>query len=138
MILDLSSLDKAVSSLHRALQVAADDRLEKMPEDEQEVIKAGVIQNLEFTYELCWKFMKRWIEQNVGPTIVDGVPRRQLFRISAEYKLISDVDRWMEYHRARNETSHIYDQDRAEEIFQVARMFYPDARALLQTLRQKQ
>jgi hypothetical protein len=53
MALDLSSLKKAVASLDKALKVAADDRLDDMPEDQQEVIKAGVIQNFEFTYELC-------------------------------------------------------------------------------------
>ena len=43
-------------------------------------IAAGVIQNFAFTYELCWKFMKRWIEENVNSEIVDGVTRRELFR----------------------------------------------------------
>ena len=47
----------------------------------QEGIKAGVNQNFKVTYELCWKFTKRWRENNIGATYVDGVTRRELFRL---------------------------------------------------------
>jgi nucleotidyltransferase substrate binding protein (TIGR01987 family) len=137
MALDLSSLKKAIASLKNALNVAIPASLEAMPEDQQEVIKAGVIQNFEFTYELCWKFMKRWLEVNIGTAYVDGVTRRELFRLSVENKLIKDVDQWMEYHDARNETSHTYDQDTADDIFQVAQTFFSDAFELLQILEEK-
>jgi len=137
MALDLSSLKKAIASLEKALNVATPKFLEDMSEDQQEVIKAGVIQNFEFTYELCWKFMKRWLEVNIGTAYVEGVTRRELFRLSAENKLIDDVDQWMEYHDARNETSHTYDQDTADDIFQVAQTFFSDALELLQVLEEK-
>ena len=137
MALDLSSSKKAIVSLDNALKVAAPERLEKTPEDQQEVIKAGVIQNFEFTYELCWKFMKRWLEENMGADNVDGVTRCELFRLGAESHLILDVDQWMEYHEARNETSHTYDQNTAEEIFLVARTFISDSEKFLRTLEEK-
>ncbi len=137
MALDLGSLKKAVMSLERALNVAASEKMSILSDDEMEVIKAGVIQNFEFTYELCWKFMKRWLETNMGAAYVDGVTRRELFRLSAESLLIADVDQWMEYHDARDETSHTYDQDAADEIFQVAQTFFPDARRLFDALEQK-
>jgi len=107
MSLEISSLKRGIASLERAINVGlakqADD---KTSIDEMETIKAGVIQNFEFTYELCWKFMKRWIEENINSEIVDGVTRRELFRISAENKLIIDVNKWMEFHKARNSTSY--------------------------------
>lgn len=137
MALDLSSLKKAIASLKNALNVAIPASLEAMPENQQEVIKAGVIRNFEFTYELCWKFMKRWLEVNIGTAYVEGVTRRELFRLSVENKLIKDVDQWMEYHDARNETSHTYDQDTADDIFQVAQTFFSDAFELLQVLEEK-
>jgi len=137
MSLDLSSLRKAVKSLENALEIAAPKRLAARPAPEQEVLKAGVIQNFEFTYELCWKFMKRWLAQNIGAAYVDGVTRRELFRLGAEHGLITDVKRWMEYHAARNETSHTYDQETADEIFEVAGAFFADAADLLKKLEQK-
>ena len=134
MALDLSSLQKAVMSLERALNVAASDRLKEMTADQQEVIRAGVIQNFELAYELCWKFMKRWLETNLSPMIADGVTRRELFRLAVENRLIDDVEQWMIYHDARNQTAHIYDLEIAQEVYETARGFVRDARKLLQAL----
>jgi nucleotidyltransferase substrate binding protein (TIGR01987 family) len=133
MALDLSSLQKAVMSLERALNVAAPDRLKEMTADQQEVIRAGVIQNFELAYELCWKFVKRWLETNLSPMIADGVTRRELFRLAAENRLIDDVEQWMR-HDARNQTAHIYDLEIAQEVYETARGFVRDARKLLQAL----
>lgn len=124
MKLELSSLQKAITSLGKALQITADKMLQQqINDDEIELIKAGVIQNFEFTYELCWKFMKRWIETNISTEIVDGVTRRELFRLSAENRLIIDVDEWMGFHRARNISSHSYEREIAEEVYQIAKGF---------------
>jgi len=135
MQLDLSSLRKAVESLAKTLEVADDkDFISGLTDNQKDAIRAGVIQNFEFTYELCWKFMRRWLEVNLGSTYVEGVARRQLFRLSAENKLIADVDQWMEYHDARNETAHTYDEGTAEDVFATAREFLADAEKLLQAL----
>ena len=135
MKLDLSSLRKAVESLEKTIKVA-DDRafMSGLNEDQKEAVRAGVIQKFEFTYELCWKFMKRWLEVNLGPVYVEGVSRRQLFRLSAEHRLVGDVDLWMEYHDARNETAHTYDENTAEEVFETAQKFLVDAKKLLQAI----
>ena len=99
--------------------------------DELELLKAGVIQNFEFTYELCWKFMKRWIETNISSEIVDGVTRRELFRLSAENRLIIDFDEWMEYHWARNISLHTYNSEIAEEVYQITLKFIKAAQDFL-------
>ena len=135
MKLDLSSLHKAVESLENALEVARDtDFISGLSSKQKDTIRAGVIQNFEFTYELCWKFIRRWLEVNLGSTYIEGLARRQLFRFGAENKLIEDVNRWMEYHDARNETSHTYDENTAEDVFVTAREFLTDARKLLRAL----
>ena len=138
MKLDLSSFRKAVGSLQMTLAVA-DDRgfMSGLSDSQKNAIRAGVIQNFEFTYELCWKFMRRWLDANLGSTYVAGVTRRQLFRLSAENKLIGDVDKWMEYHEARNETAHTYDENTAEEVFETAREFIADAEKLLKALEER-
>ena len=135
MKLDLSSLRKAVESLEKTLRVADDDAfMSRLEEDQKQAVKAGVIQNFEFTYELCWKFMRRWLQVNLGSVYVAGVSRRQLFRLSAEHQLLGDVDRWMEYHDARNETAHTYDESTAEDVFDTAHKFLADSQKLLQAL----
>ncbi len=135
MKLDLSSLRKAVESLQKTIKVADDDAfMSRLDDDQKDAIKAGVIHNFEFTYELCWKFMRRWLQVNLGPVYVEGMSRRQLFRLSAEHRLIDDVDRWMEYHDARNETAHTYDENTAEDVFETAQQFLADAQKLLRAL----
>lgn len=137
MSLDLSSLQKAVSSLERAVRVASLKIKGKVDTDEEEVIRAGVIQNFEFTYELCWKFMKRWLTINIGGAAVDGVSRKELFRMAAESLLITDVETWFEYNNERNETTHTYDAKTAEDVYETAIRFSVDARAFLKVLENK-
>lgn len=135
MILELSSLRKAIFSMERALNFA-EKRLEDshISVDEQEVIKAGIIQNFEFTYELCWKYMKRWLEANLMPGLLDGATRKELFRNALENMLISDFFSWVRYHEYRNTTSHTYNSNVADEIYKICRDFYKDARFLLEAL----
>lgn len=137
MALDLSSLEKGVLSLEAALRVSASAKAATFTDEEKKVITAGVIQNFEFTYELCWKFMRRWIEVNIGRTQSEGIPRRELFRMANENHLISDVDLWMGYHQARNDTSHTYDSVKADEIFKIAGKFHADAKKVLGELKQR-
>ncbi|MBI4802047.1 MAG: nucleotidyltransferase substrate binding protein [Elusimicrobia bacterium] len=137
MPLDISSLKKAVDSLDRALKVGAVGIRGQVNTDQEEVIRAGVIQNFEFTYELCWKFMKRWLELNVGSANVDGSTRKELFRLAAESRLINGVENWFKYHSARNETAHTYDPDKASEIYRLAAPFAADARKFLEVLEQR-
>ncbi len=129
MKLDLSSLQNALASFERALkfsQKIIDDK--SFSEDEKEVIKAGVIQNFEFSYELCWKFMNRWLEQNYSESFTTGITRKQLFRYATENLLIEDYDAWMFFHELRNKTSNTYDREVAEEIFEAAGNFFHHSR----------
>jgi len=135
MKLVLDSLRSALISLEKAINISVEKMNDKsVPKDETDVIQAGVIQNFEFTYELCWKFMKRWIEVNIGATYVDGVTRIELFRQASENRLIIDVEKWVEFHRARNETSHVYDEEVAEFVYETAKDFLDDAKNLLKAL----
>ncbi len=137
MSLDLSSLAKGISSLDAALRVTQSRNYAQFSEEEKRVIKAGVIQNFEFTYELCWKYMRRWLEVNVGRSYSEGVARRELFRLARENHLIMDVEAWMRYHEARNNTSHAYDTERAEEVFDISSVFLSDAKKLLLELERR-
>jgi len=101
---------------------------------QQETFRSGIIQNFEIAYELCWKEMKRWIEENVSPDILLGVPRIELFRQAAENGLIDSVEKWMTFHQARNCTSHIYSADIADEVYEAAVRFASEAESFLQNI----
>ena len=57
-----------------------------------------------------------------------------MYRLSAAHTLISDVDRWMRHHDARNTTAHIYDSKKAQQVYEAVRGFTHDARQLLKVL----
>lgn len=106
-LLDLTALQNGINAFTRTCHATQNKAIfSTLPTEFQDAVKAGVIQNFEFTYELCWKLMKRWLEKNYGNSYIDGVTRRELFRLAAESKLIDSVDEWMLYHQARNQTSH--------------------------------
>lgn len=135
MPLDLSSLKQALTSLETALSVvdSAQDN-DIFNTDMVETMKAGVIQNFEFTYELCWKFMQRWIRINKTPEEADPRTRKDLFRLAARYGLIADPLKWFDYGEARNITAHTYDRAKADVVYEAALSFLDDARYLLAQL----
>ncbi|MDD5687020.1 MAG: nucleotidyltransferase substrate binding protein [Elusimicrobia bacterium] len=137
MALDLSSLRRAVNSLERAAKVASAIIKGPVNTDQEEVIRAGVIQNFEFTFELCWKFIKRWLELNVAGANVDGITRKELFRMAAESQLIDNVESWIVYNISRNETAHTYNETKAEDVYESAVKFVKDSKALLKVLETK-
>ena len=137
-MLDLTGLNQAINSLQSALNVACSKKeMAAMSEAARDTIRAGVIQNFEFTYELCWKFMRRWLGNNLGSVYVDGLNRRELFRLAAEHQLISRVEKWMEYHDSRNETVHTYDKTTAREVFETAQKFIKDAEEFFSNLKKR-
>ena len=135
MILSLTSLEKAIAALDRSIK-AADSDVAASHEELAETIRSGVIQNFEVAYEQCWKFIQRWIRENRTPEDADHLrSRKELFRLAARYKLISDPRPWFEFGDARNLISHTYEEEHAETVFTAARRFLPYATELLKNLR---
>jgi len=136
MTLDLTSLKKAIDSLERCL--AAANEIAKAGTGNANVVeglRAGVIQNFEVTYEQSWKFIQRWIRENKSPDDADNPrTRKDLFRMAARYGLIDDPNPWFSYGDARNLTSHAYNSEQAAAVYESARLFLPDAKALLARL----
>lgn len=139
MTLDLSSLRKAIDSLEKTLKVAENKILAaELDNDAKDAIRAGVIQNFEFTYELCWKFMRRWLKENADVEEAEYPrTRKELFRLASRFGLIKEPLSWFSYSDARNLTSHTYDEDKAESVYETAVGFIKDARYLLDRLQER-
>jgi nucleotidyltransferase substrate binding protein (TIGR01987 family) len=139
MKLDLSSLRKAVESLKRSTEVTDDKNfLASLSDDQIDTIRAGVIQNFEVAYELCWKYIQRWLKENVAtPEVEFPRTRKELFRMAARYGLIKDPLVWFSYGDARNLTSHIYDEEKAQVVYETAISFVNDAKYLMEELEKR-
>jgi len=133
--LDVTPLKNAVN----ALEAAIGDYNEYSPHGAtlKDTLRSGVIQNFEVAYELSWKFMKRWLSFNVSPELIDGAPRYELFKYAVEKNLISDLDKWFDFHKARNRTVHEYNDTTAEEVLDFAKNFVPYAKEFITKLEAK-
>ena len=129
-MLELTSLRKAIDSLGESLKWY-DKSSGDIPAD---ILRDSAIQRFEYTYELSWKMMKRWLEINLGGTYVDGISRKELFRYAAEHRLIKDPTEWFSFHEARNQTNHVYDETVAEDVFRVIDDFTKNAECLYQEI----
>jgi len=107
----LDSLQKAIQRL--------DEGLERYHRDESDTqIRDGLVQRLEFTYELAHKTLKRYLEYgSATPQQFDSMPFQDLIRSGNEQNLLlSDWPRWRQFREMRSKTSHTYDEDIALEV----------------------
>ena len=135
MALDLSNLEKALVSLKTALDVYGRKTLPDTAH-EKIVMRDGVIQRFEYTYELAWKMLKRYLEA-YGLEKPDSLTNKELFRIGFESGLIRSPEKWFYYLKMRNQTSHAYDEVKAAEVFSASLEFASDAEFLLQKMKEK-
>jgi len=130
--LSLVSLRNAVDSLGVALEAA-----KAKPADL--FIRDASIQRFEYTYELCHKMLKRYLEMT-EPNIeeIDQMQFAQLIRTGSEKGLLlNGWDVWTKYRYARNLTSHTYNEAKAKEVTQVIPEFFKDAKFLLEKLNER-
>jgi nucleotidyltransferase substrate binding protein (TIGR01987 family) len=129
MQLDLTSFAKALASLEDALiEYARHPNL---------YVRDACIQRFEYTYEVTWKMLKRYLEQNLpNPAEVDEMSFQNLIRAGSERGLLlNGWDRWLLYRQARGTTSHAYDEIKAMEVFKQIPAFVLDAKYFLDKLR---
>lgn len=77
-------------------------------------LKDGVIQRFEFTYEICWKTLKYYLESE---GIEDAKSPKSTIRAAFKMDLIDDGELWIDMLNDRNLTSHVYDEDVSIEIY---------------------
>jgi nucleotidyltransferase substrate binding protein (TIGR01987 family) len=116
---------KALQSLGDAVALAAERPLSHLEQQ-------GLIQAFEFTHELGWNVLKDFLEFK-GITGLIG--SRDASRSAFKNSLVADGEAWMDMIKARNQTSHTYNLNVANEVAQVIlKRFYPAFEALHQSL----
>lgn len=130
--LDISSLQKAVASLAEAILVYQSNTANQL-------IRDAMIQRFEYTYELSYKMLRRYLEMSEpNAEEIDRIAFPQLIRIGAEKGLLlHSWDIWNEYRDARNITSHVYDEKKAAQVAGIIPRFFKDAQYLTQELQKR-
>ncbi len=98
MPFELGAIKKTAQTLKEAIELH-----EARKEDVKLALalRDAVIKRFEYTYELAWKLMQRWISVNVSPELAETIyTQKELFRKGAQVGLIKDPLSWFEYHKA--------------------------------------
>ena len=117
-----SNYRKALIKLSEAISYIQDDlkndeaKIDSFEVDEvlDEIIKEGLIQRFEYTYEMAWNVMKDYASYQGNINIAGS---RDAIRYAFSANLISNGDKWMDMIKSRIKTSHTYNQDIADEIY---------------------
>jgi nucleotidyltransferase substrate binding protein (TIGR01987 family) len=80
----------------------------------EEIIKEGLIQRFEYTYEMAWNVMKDYALYQ-GNSEIGG--SRDAIRFAFSTKLVENGDLWMDMIKSRIKTSHTYNEETANEIY---------------------
>lgn len=136
MALNLSSLRRTVGALDEALAIYQREMAEGAAPEVQTMLRDAVIQRFEFTFEVAWKTLKRYLEE-YGLEGIDRLTNRQLFRLGYEQGLLRDAQAWLLYLQRRNLTSHVYSESTALQVFAIVPDFLADARFLLARLEER-
>ena len=106
----LQRYDSYCKACKRVLLVTESER---KPHELTELEMEGLVQRFEYTFELAWKVLQDSLEYKGYKDITGPNP---VLQKSFEDGLISDHDAWRRMSKARNITSHTYNDGKASEI----------------------
>ncbi len=139
MTIDIVSLHKAIAQLQDALDICASD-LAKSDTRLALHLHAAAIQAFEFTYELSYKTLKRYLEA-IEPSVaeIEAMDFNNVIRRGYERGLLSvELAIWKGFRTKRGTTSHAYDQEKAAEVFAELPAFLSEAKFLAAQIDQRQ
>lgn len=111
----LKKLSEAVDYIKSQFDKKSTDIEYGNPEDVlEEIIKEGLIQRFEYTYEMSWNVMKDYALYQGNSEIAGS---RDAIRYAYSSNLISDGDLWMDMIKSRIKTSHTYNEETAHDIY---------------------
>jgi len=105
------------------------EALENGPETLSSLEQEGSVQRFEVCFELAWKTMKDWLEQE-GVDLASATPRA-ILKAAFAAGILANGEVWMAMLEHRNLLSHTYDRAVFEEsVKRIAGQFLPEIEGL--------
>ncbi len=123
MALSFQPAQDALRNLQVALEISQPNDLER----------DGTVQRFEYCYEIIWKLAQRILQEHE----VKAEYPKSVFRELGRLGWITNVEDWLEFQQARNDTSHEYGVKYAIKSYQLAKVFLPLAINLFAVLKEK-
>ena len=93
--LNLEPLEKAIAQLHVGIAQSKGD-------PDNDLLRDGVIQRFEYTMDLSWKMIQRYLKHIAQVEESAIRTKKDLFREAARLKIIIDAEEWIEHYEARS------------------------------------
>ena len=105
------NLKQSYENLHKAYL-----KLQQFLKDDNntELARAGIVHGFEFTFELFWKFLQKYLE-NLG--IIEEHGPSSVIKTAYQNNYIENGQDYMDMLRDRNLITHTYKEEMAEEIY---------------------
>lgn len=121
----LQNFNKVMFHLENALTIKKPDFVQK----------AGIIHLFEMSFELAWKLLKDFLEEQ---GFQDVKSPRAALKKAFEIELIENGHEWMELLADRNSMAHTYDEQKATEMENlIATKYFPIMKSLQNTFQSK-
>lgn len=89
-----------------------------------DIIKEGIIQRFEYTHELTWYVMKDFLQYSGIENLTGS---RDAIRSANLNDLLQNGETWTDIIRSRNQTSHTYQEETADEVFwNIVQDYHPE------------
>ena len=98
-----ADFERAVARLEQALDLSKD-----------EIVRDSAIQRFEISFELCWKFLKAYLEEEHNALCTSP---RTCFRAAFRNGVIENDPFWLELTVLRNYTVHTYNEKLADYVY---------------------
>jgi len=95
--------DRATARLEEALALPKND-----------IVRDSAIQRFEISFELCWKFLKAYLEEEHNMSCTSP---RTCFRAAFRNRVIKDDPFWIDLTVLRNYTVHTYNEQLADYVY---------------------
>ena len=88
------------------------------------IVKEGIIQRFEYTFELAWKTLKdKMVEDGL---IFERISPKYVFKLAYQSKYIDEIDVWIKMTNDRNLMSHTYDFSTFDSVLkQLQKDYFP-------------
>jgi len=101
--------------------------------DPDAIVMDGTIQRFEFTFELFWKTLRRFLQREG----LDTASPKNTLRHAYRRGLLDREQLWLDMLEDRNRSSHVYNAEMAQEIYGRLALHYRELRECFERLRSR-
>lgn len=134
--LDLTPFASAIRQLRQAIDFAR-SAYKRRDLPLASLLRTAVVQAFEFTFEVSIKMIRRYLElAETNAAEIHVYSFNRLLRLAYEREVTrAELAVWLDFRELRNTTSHAYDEDKAEKVYNAAPLLLAEAEDLLSVLK---